>query len=236
MTEAEWLACENPEKPLMFLQGKATDRQLRLFAVACCRRIWHLMTDERSQKAVEEAERFADGTINLDSWLRLQLVHAEANGPYEEASERFGRNSAHTDTAASAVQVSTITDDPTNDHDCASKSAYTYVPCGEAVSGLPGGEYDTALWNGELLNQTFLLRDIIGNPFRPITLDPAWLTSNVVSLAQAIYNDRAFDRMPILADAIEEAGCTNPDILQHCRQPGVHVRGCWVVDLLLDKE
>jgi hypothetical protein len=80
------------------------------------------------------------------------------------------------------------------------------------------------------------LRDIFGNPFRPVTLDPACRTSNVLSLAQTIYDERAFDRMPILADALEDGGCTNAEILQHCRQPGEHVRGCWVVDLLLRKE
>jgi len=67
-------------------------------------------------------------------------------------------------------------------------------------------------------------------------LAPAWLTSTVTSLAQSIYQERAFDRLPILADALEDSGCTNPDILNHCRQPGEHVRGCWVVDLLLGKE
>src|SRR5262249_39746048 len=84
-----------------------------------------------------------------------------------------------------------------------------------------------------------IIRDIFGNPFRPSTLNPTVLTCNggtVPKLAQAIYDGRTFDQLPILADALEEAGCINPDILAHCRQPGVHVRGCWVVDLLLGKE
>ncbi len=80
-----------------------------------------------------------------------------------------------------------------------------------------------------------LLRDIFGNPFRPIVADPAWLTPTVQSIASALYADRAFDRLPILADALEEAGCTNTDVLLHCRKPGEHVRGCWVVDLVLGK-
>jgi hypothetical protein len=80
-----------------------------------------------------------------------------------------------------------------------------------------------------------LIRDIFGNPFRPVIVDSTWQTSNVTGLAQAIYEERAFDRLPILADALEDAGCTNRDILDHCRQPGEHVRGCWVVDLLLGK-
>ena len=80
------------------------------------------------------------------------------------------------------------------------------------------------------------LYDIFGNPGRPMSIDVTWLTSTVVYLAQSIYNDRAFDRMPILADALEDAGCTNASILEHCRSAGQHVRGCWVVDLVLGKE
>jgi hypothetical protein len=81
-----------------------------------------------------------------------------------------------------------------------------------------------------------ILRDIFGNPFCPVTVDPALRTGTVVSLAEAIDTGRAFDRMPILGDALEDAGCTNAEILNHCRLPGVHVRGCWVVDLILGRE
>ncbi len=84
-----------------------------------------------------------------------------------------------------------------------------------------------------------LLRDIFGNPFRPAIADPVWLAwedGTVPALAQSIYDERAFDRLPILSDALEEAGCTNTDILGHCRQPGQHVPGCWVVDLVLGKK
>jgi hypothetical protein len=90
--------------------------------------------------------------------------------------------------------------------------------------------------NGEPAYLVTVLRDIFGNPFRPITLDPRWLTSSVLDLAGAIYEERAFERVPILADALMDAGCENEDILDHCRGDGVHVRGCWVVDLLLGKE
>lgn len=82
-----------------------------------------------------------------------------------------------------------------------------------------------------------LFRDIFSNPFRPVAFDPSWRTSTAVGLAQSMYESRAFDRMPILADALQDAGCTNEDVLSHCRDPKqVHVRGCWVVDLLLGKE
>jgi hypothetical protein len=86
------------------------------------------------------------------------------------------------------------------------------------------------------LARTALLRDILGNPFRHVVFDPVWRTESVSALATGIYADRAFDRMPILADALEEAGCDDADILNHCRGPGPHVKGCWVVDLVLGKE
>ena len=85
-----------------------------------------------------------------------------------------------------------------------------------------------------------LLRDLLGPlPFRPITLNPSWTTWHdglLVSMAKKMYDSRNFSDMPVLADALEEAGCTNPDILEHCRGLETHVRGCWVVDLLLGKE
>ena len=87
--------------------------------------------------------------------------------------------------------------------------------------------------------QTQLLKDIFGNPFRLVALDPAWLAWNdgtVPNMAQAIYDEWAFDRLPLLADALEDAGCAEAEILGHCRGPGPHVRGCWAVDLLLGKQ
>jgi hypothetical protein len=83
--------------------------------------------------------------------------------------------------------------------------------------------------------QCRLLRDVFGNPFRSVHINPSWLPPSLVALAEAIYTDRAFDRLPILADALEDAGCTDAAILEHCRGPGPHVRGCWVVDLILGK-
>jgi hypothetical protein len=80
-----------------------------------------------------------------------------------------------------------------------------------------------------------LLRDIFGNPFRSLTFEPDWCTSTAVALAQQMYDSRDFSAMPILADALQDAGSDNVDILDHCRGPGPHVRGCWVVDLVLGK-
>jgi hypothetical protein len=88
----------------------------------------------------------------------------------------------------------------------------------------------------ERREQSRLLRDIFGNPFRPATFDPAWRTPTVVTLARQMYESRDFGAMPILADALQDAGCDSDDVLAHCRGPGPHVRGCWVVDLVLGRE
>jgi hypothetical protein len=98
------------------------------------------------------------------------------------------------------------------------------------------GEAEARAARRERRAQCNLLRDLFGNPFRPVAVERAWLDWNdgcVTKLARAIYEERKYQKMKILADALEEAGCANPDIISHCRQPGEHVRGCWVIDLLL---
>ena len=84
--------------------------------------------------------------------------------------------------------------------------------------------------------QSELLRDIFGNPFRPVAFDPEWWTDTAVAIARQMYESRDFSAMPILADALQDADCDNADVLDHCRGPGPHVRGCWVVDLVLGNE
>jgi hypothetical protein len=95
----------------------------------------------------------------------------------------------------------------------------------------------------ELRAQVRLFHDILSNPFAPVSLNSDWLTPTVTSLARVAYDNRSLPSgeldpslLAILADALEESGCTNADILNHCRGPGPHVRGCWVIDFLLGKE
>ncbi|HEX3148247.1 MAG TPA: hypothetical protein VHR66_09185 [Gemmataceae bacterium] len=97
-------------------------------------------------------------------------------------------------------------------------------------------ELDKSIVEEEKLAQVLLVRDLFANPFRPVAFDPRWRTSDSVGVARGIYQHRAFDRMPILADALMDAGCDDTAILDHCRGLGPHVRGCWVVDLVLGKE
>jgi hypothetical protein len=103
----------------------------------------------------------------------------------------------------------------------------------------PEGQDETmkaVLWaapTGHHFSRAHLLRDIFSNPFRPVAFDPNWRTSTVVSLARSMYESRDFSAMPILSDALQDAGCDHADILDHCRGSGPHVRGCWVVDVAL---
>jgi hypothetical protein len=225
MTEAEWLACEDIEEILSSLHGNASERKMRLFAVACCRSIWHQLTEQWCRKTVELAERFADGQATERERANAWDVGVEAIGLGDPKDNPIGA-------ALSTVQESNPTYDgntPLFSGAMSTSEAAAYAFAHVA------GKFVSERYSIERRRQIEFLRDIFGNPFRPVTVDPAWQSSNVVHLAQSIYDDRTFDRMPILADALEDAGCSNQDILQHCRSGGEHVRGCWVVDLLLGK-
>ena len=213
MDEAEWLACKDPTPMLGFLCGRASERKLRLFACACCRKVWHHMTSDRSRHAVGAAERFADGECDTVVLQRAQRAANAVCNSYRYRDGDVAWSQAPAASSAALVDARTA---------AVRSSSEIRWPAGKGSTG-----------------QVRLLRDIIGNPFRPIPVDLSWLAWNdgtVVRLAQAIYDERAFDRLPVLADALEEAGCHDADILAHCRQPGEHVRGCWVVDPILGKE
>jgi hypothetical protein len=215
MTEAEWLAGADPYPMLEIVKGKASDRKLRLFACACLNTIRNLITNAGRREMIEAGERWAD---RLMTEGEAQAILA-AN-PYESSAAWESGDSANEQaanrTASSALFASAW--------DAAETVAWN-VPKFGSRSAQTGTFVYAAL-----------LRDIIGNPFRLAMVDPFWLTNNVTAIARAIYDERAFDRMPILGDALEDAGCDNQDMLDHCRWGGDHVRGCWVVDLILGKK
>ena len=208
MSEAEWLACVDPQAMLAFLREKTTERKLRLFSVACCRHVWN-MFDKIGRDAVELSERYADGLATSGELIQMEnLAWWGADGlNYEENRIWYAGWAAH-----AAVDGNTV------------ETALLALKATETESN--------PTWQCELL------REIIGNPFRIAVTDPGWLTWHagmIVKLAEAVYVNRAFDRLPVLTDALEEAGCTDAGILAHCRGSGPHVRGCWLVDLLLGK-
>jgi hypothetical protein len=228
MTEAEWLACEELGQMLGYLRGKASDRKLRLFAVACCRRIWRVLADERSKRAVEVLERFADGTGTVEDVLEAR-AHAES--AMIQSAESIHGAESNTLWAAAASARNGVFNVMLSRH-CARKAARS----ARIAAACAAGEGAAA---AERAAQVALLRDLFGNPFRSAPrIDPAWLAWNsgtVRKLAEAIYEERAFDRLPVLSDALEDAGCADAEILTHCRSGGAHARGCWVIDLLLEK-
>jgi hypothetical protein len=221
MTEAEWLAATDPEPMLAFLRGKASERKLRLFAAGCCRRVWPALTEARCREAVGVAERYADGLASrgeLESARHLAEVDADvAEAWYRAALDSYGISADKRDYREAAGAALAAASDP--------------------IWGATAELGKTARVFGG--SKPRLLRCIFGNPFRPAPpIAPAWLSWNsgtVPRLAAAIYEDRAFDRLPVLADALEDAGGADAELLDHCRGPGPHARGCWVVDLLLGK-
>jgi hypothetical protein len=223
MTEAEWLACIEPDRMLGQLRGKASDRKLRLFAVACCRRLIHLMRDTESRIAVEVAERFADGLATGAE------RRAAAKAGYAPGVDRQGWSFG---AAGCAVGVPAF-------HAAERGSGNALLLAVERippeVDGLRNRARDEAM-RSEGDQQSALLRDIFGNPYCPVAIEPRWQSADTVALARGIYEDRAFDRLPLLADALLDAGCADDQVIDHCRSEGPHVRGCWVVDLVLGKE
>ena len=240
MTEAEWNACTEPRKMLEFLRTsrRASDRKLRLFAVACCRRIWPGLVDERSRQAVEVAENFADG------WATHTEREGAANAAWYACSnlDHFNATDAAHDACLVVVEADRVAEGTAHD------AAWTAASEAERLSGrYLQGRAGKAAWELERASQAALLRDIFGPlPFRqPPPLAPPLLRWNdgiVVRMANAIYDNRhlssghfASDRLAVLADCIEDAGCIDAQLLAHLRGEGPHVRGCWVIDLLLGK-
>jgi hypothetical protein len=202
------LACTDPMKMLDFVLSKASARKQQLLCSAFWRRSWLWISEE--ERAWREAhERFIEGQLSD-----------------EEASRLFAGGDYFVDEDSSLPEFL--------------QDLMVELPWG-AIDRNPQYQPDpdeNAVLDAERSAQSALIRDLFGDRFHPVLVDPAWLSwshGTIPNLAQAIYDERAFDRLPLLADALEDAGGTDAAILSHCRQPGEHVRGCWVVDLLLGK-
>ncbi len=222
MTEEEWLTTIHPMPMLEFLQPKASERKFRLFAISCCRHksLWRLLGSE-SRALVDAASRYVEGAVRWDE-VAVAAIQAPRGIPIGGGRVR-GHLPVHLVPSSQAERAA----------------------LGVSLPDAWDAAWEVFRQGANLLDSVpcEMLRELVRNPYHPITLDPSWRTPTVVSLAQAIYDDRQlpsglFDnqRMGVLADALEEAGCDNADVLDHCRKPGEHVRGCWVIDHLLGKE
>jgi hypothetical protein len=227
MTEAEWLACAEPTPMFRLLEERLGPRKWRLFGVACCQPIRHLLAGGWGWAAVEVAELFADGLVTT---AELEVAH---------------------DTVLAAVRANCL------DGEVMHPSARHYA--WQAAADVTGAKprfcwlaaQQALAWEAVGWKRLFgpeavyawvcsALREMSHYPCRPLPPLPrsalAWNGGTVHRMAKAAYDERAFDRLPVLADALEEAGCANPDLLGHLRGPGPHARGCWALDLLLGKE
>lgn len=232
--EEKWLRGNRPYLMLRLLPGRPSERKLRLFACACVRQVWHLLREPRSRRAVEMAERYADGQTDA---AQLAVFRSGAWAGWDadrDPDELFGVEDRAGNPAATP-------------EDCARRAAeQTLLPniqracwaADNAAWALASARLGLA-YNRAREAECELLRCIFGNPFQPAVIERDWLSWHgylVRTLAQTIYEERRWEDLPILADALEEAGCDNADMLAHCRGTGGHVRGCWVVDTVLGKE
>jgi hypothetical protein len=219
MTEAEWLAATDPILMLNSLSGTVSERKLRLFACSCCRRVWEALPGEGSREAVEIAERYADGREDDESLSRAQAIAASEINP--EAFDK--ENPAFWATSPSMSVDNCI--------QCSGWSVSFASP-----SNVPWDSPEVqTVQEQERIMQAGMLRCVFGNPFRRAGTLREFRTEAMIRLAEEIYREQAFDRLPILAEALQDAGCDDADLLGHLRGPGPHVRGCWALDLLLGK-
>jgi hypothetical protein len=218
MTESDWLTTIHPTD---LLKHRLTrdDRKRRLLDCACVRRVLHFLTDPRLVNAVAATEDLADGIIDWDRMKRT--ARRDAMAALRELRPRLR---SHYSRYAAEAALGTTNREVKNEG----------MYMAGSTMGYTSRDYHANL-ERELTEQVKLVRDIFGNPFRPVAFDPEWRTSSAIALAGQMYESRDFAHMPILADALQDAGCEHADVLAHCRGPGPHVRGCWVVDLVLGK-
>jgi hypothetical protein len=232
MTEDQWLSCSDPRAMLEWLrqQGKLSDRKARLFAVACCRSIWPLVTDLRSRRAVYMAERYADGLIGVTQLTAAATDAADACVDAEPADgSRAAANAAASSLDQDAMQAA-----------CGAAAA-AQVAVAARTTTAPGNAIHT--WESaaavEQAGQVTLVRCIFGVPHRRIACGSSWLTAGVVTLARKTYETRLEPNGQLdparLAKGLVKAGCTDAELLEHLRGAGPHWRGCWAADLVLGR-
>jgi hypothetical protein len=222
VTESDWLTSPDPQALLTFLsqRGRADDRKHRLFACACCRRIWDRFPDERNRDLVVAVENypnhtFDDPEIHDPACASSAREREFSDDPAYWVAKALGRGFYKMTASVSAAVV-------------AARTLGIVAPDGDDAS-----ESKRTPQRAEAEHQAALLRDVFGSPFRLVLFALEWRTDTAVALARQMYEAREFSALPILADALQDAGCDDPAVLDHCRGPGPHVRGCWVVDSVL---
>jgi hypothetical protein len=219
MTEGQWLTSSDTYNLLSYLSDRASSRKLRLFAVSCIRYDWKSWTRRKEQTAVLTAEKMADG---LASEEQIEKAREDLAQLLEQLDE-WG------DLECMPHVPECLLYEDFGWHDAVVCIGQVLANAQSGPEGFDGcdKEVETEL--------AVLLRDIFGNPFRRVAFDPRWRTPDVMGLALGIYEDQAFDRMPLLADALMDASCDDEQVLAHARADG-HLRGCWLINLVLAKQ
>jgi hypothetical protein len=240
LTEAAWRRSSDPQDMLAHLGENADARKLRLFACGCVRQVWQAADDPASRRAVAAAERFADGQLGraqLDAVLVRAWGHgcAPLRAPVPQIDtgwETVRATFAAVLTAPAGVAMRAA---------AVARRAATFLVRlrTEPDPAFPDPDpYRSRAWRTVTRRQADLLREIFANPFRLPRVDPAWAAADggrVTRLARGIHEGRDFAELPILADALEEAGCADAALLGHLRSGGPHVPGCWALDLFLGR-
>ncbi len=223
MTEGEWLSGSNVDELLTYLGPRADARRLRLLACACCRAIWPQLPDPRSRAGIEVAERYADGKASereLAAARNQALVAADNRERKAGFAPYWTLNHNLRDCLANILT--------------AAVGAATRSAVGPARAGKQSGAWTLATASATA-TQAALVREVFGNPFRPAVLPAALRTPVVLGLARQAYAEHDFALLPVLADALEDAGCEDGQLLAHLHGPGPHVRGCWALDRILGR-
>jgi len=244
LTEDEWRTSTDPARLLRFVQPRTTKRKFRLYLCGGCRQIAHLFYSSASREAVDVAERHAEGLADDDELGRANWFAESPAFGYDFEADFWYRHpeADKTGTVSRLVAMGALAPTALTGWEwqvdeavrgrlwAASELAYQSTADGPRDAERIADMIAAVEWPGR-----WLIDCVFGNPFQVPAFDPAWRTSTVVALADAIYADAASDRLPFLADALEDAGCTDADVLAHGRGDGPHVRGCWVVDLVLGR-
>jgi hypothetical protein len=239
MSEEEWLECTDIGRMLEFIHDKGTDRQWRLYLCGGCRAISHLFYSNSSRRAVDVAEEFTEGLAD-----EAELDRAEWSAEVPTFGHDFYPSGiSRSENLARLIEMGAIPESARHGTEWVANegiqerliaAANLAEAC--AFVSLRPSEFKLRYMRQVDWPGRWLIECVFGNPFRPVKFNQSWLTSNVVGVAQRIYDERQFQDMHILGDALEDAGCGKASILEHCRSGGEHVRGCWVVDLILGKQ
>jgi hypothetical protein len=234
--EAEWLAAVVPHPMLSHLRGRVSDRKQRLLVCACARRLWRMVPDPRGLELLEAAERYADAEINRDDLQRA----LDAAGPWSFCESGIDQLSY-----LRSLLCRPLIDPPelawkgTCDLLEFSLNFTAFLVGRDRRRKSAGWSEPRKAWEEEAEAQAGLLREIVGNPFRPSPPLPAavlcWQDRLVPRLAQSIYDERHWGQLPVLADALLDARCEDDALIDHCRSDAEHARGCWAVDALLGR-